>query len=368
MFSHEATLIIDPEFQSLLPALTKEERQQLEHNLIATGRATDPIYVWKGHNIVIDGHNRYELCIRHNLPFEITLIELENTEAVKLWMFKHQQGRRNITPEFASYIRGYIYNQEKNTKGGYRNTQKSKAQSEPLISTAEKLADQYKVGKETIKRDAAFANAVDAIANELGPQVRQEILNRKTPISRKNVLELKKRLLDSGREAASQLLDEYKVSPHRRTKPSVNNQLKSQAQSLGLPTSPNQVLPDIQQGEDPATCGDVKIIRPYKIGDTVQICLLGSEYPKSEREHLRGQRAIVKEIEHFWVTLEVHGKIRTLPPKCVYPLDCSLPEDNQDIKSEIAIGLRNLSKDDLYWVIEQIPALKERLNSGIRAA
>ena len=58
------TLNTDNEFQQLIRPLTSEERKQLEANIVADG-CRDPITVWNG--IIIDGHNRYEICHNHNI-------------------------------------------------------------------------------------------------------------------------------------------------------------------------------------------------------------------------------------------------------------------------------------------------------------
>ena len=52
-------LIVDPEFKGLIRPLTTSEREQLEANLLADG-CLDSIIVWDG--IIVDGHNRYEIC------------------------------------------------------------------------------------------------------------------------------------------------------------------------------------------------------------------------------------------------------------------------------------------------------------------
>ena len=40
---------------------------QLEQNLISDG-CRDPLTTW--HGVIIDGHNRYELCRKHQIPFQ----------------------------------------------------------------------------------------------------------------------------------------------------------------------------------------------------------------------------------------------------------------------------------------------------------
>ena len=64
-FKRLQTLKIDREFKNLIRPLCKREYLQLEQNLIAYG-CIDPIITWNGY--IIDGHNRYDICHRHNIP------------------------------------------------------------------------------------------------------------------------------------------------------------------------------------------------------------------------------------------------------------------------------------------------------------
>ena len=54
------------------------------------------------------------------------------------------------------------------TSSGKNYHLKSKAQNEQLISTAERIAEEHKVGRETVKRAEKFVDAVDTIAQEFG--------------------------------------------------------------------------------------------------------------------------------------------------------------------------------------------------------
>ena len=55
------------------------------------------------------------------------------------------------------------------------------------MDTASKLAAEHKVNERTIKRDAAFARAVDTIADVAGPEARQTILSRDTKVTQHEV-------------------------------------------------------------------------------------------------------------------------------------------------------------------------------------
>ena len=79
--------------------------------------------IWLHDGKILDGHNRYEICQRHNLPFETYEIDgIEDREAAINWIIDNQLGRRNLTPEQASFLRGKRFNMEK--KPGSRPAEK----------------------------------------------------------------------------------------------------------------------------------------------------------------------------------------------------------------------------------------------------
>ena len=67
-------LRIDPEYQNLIPPPSDEEYKMLEESIIRDGCDT-PLVVWKG--TIVDGHNRYKICQKHNIPFAIEEKEFE---------------------------------------------------------------------------------------------------------------------------------------------------------------------------------------------------------------------------------------------------------------------------------------------------
>jgi hypothetical protein len=89
---------IDDEFAALIPPLTVDEREQLEANITAHGSARDPLVVWAkaGTLTLLDGHNRYEICTRIDLPFEIQEMRFDDRNAAMLWIIDNQNGRRNL--------------------------------------------------------------------------------------------------------------------------------------------------------------------------------------------------------------------------------------------------------------------------------
>ena len=103
-------LLIDPEFRDLIPALQESERKILEENLIKEG-CRDPIAIWNG--VILDGHNRYEICTRLGIPFEVRERHFDNREEAIIWICANQLGRRNISEETRRYLIGKRYEAEK---------------------------------------------------------------------------------------------------------------------------------------------------------------------------------------------------------------------------------------------------------------
>jgi hypothetical protein len=102
------------------------------------------------------------------------------------WIITQQLGRRNLTAEQKKYLIGLRFNSEK--KQAARNDLTSD-QNDPKLDTAKRLAEEYKVGEATIKRNGTFAKAVDTIASNVGPQARTAILQRDSGMSAQNVVE-----------------------------------------------------------------------------------------------------------------------------------------------------------------------------------
>lgn len=85
---------IDQEFKELIPALTKEEYEQLEANILAEG-VRDSLLVWNG--VLIDGHNRYEIATKHGITFDVQEKEFADRAEAERWIILNQFGRRNLS-------------------------------------------------------------------------------------------------------------------------------------------------------------------------------------------------------------------------------------------------------------------------------
>ncbi len=164
-------LTILEDFKFLIPPLTADELHKLETSIIAEG-CRDPLMVWdKGEEwILIDGHNRYQICSTHNIDYNILQIEFEDAESAANWIVNNQLGKRNVTSESKSYLRGIQYSREKRREANWQNLRQyanvEKKEIDVSGVTSERLGALHKVSEKTIKRDEKYAISVDKICGK----------------------------------------------------------------------------------------------------------------------------------------------------------------------------------------------------------
>jgi N6-adenosine-specific RNA methylase IME4 len=224
-------ITIDPEFKALIPPLAADELRQLEENILRDG-CRDPLVVWQTFDeyvdpdcvkaaecggkvyckycyknqtvsfgdgiivcdecdyglspyrhdfILIDGHNRHEICTRNGLPFETIAMVFESREVVMDWMDANQLGRRNLSPDAFKLALGRRYNRAKAKRGG----DTSKRQNVAL-----ELAKEHSVSDRTVQRAGSFAEEVARL-----PELQRAIAEGKP------VLQVKREIKEREREA-----------------------------------------------------------------------------------------------------------------------------------------------------------------------
>jgi N6-adenosine-specific RNA methylase IME4 len=87
-------LKIDNDLKNKIPHLTPDEYKQLEESILSEG-CRDSLLTWN--NILIDGHNRYEICTKHGIKFDTTELSFDSRNDAIIWMLKNQLGRRNLS-------------------------------------------------------------------------------------------------------------------------------------------------------------------------------------------------------------------------------------------------------------------------------
>jgi len=180
-------ITIDKEFAAMIPPLSAEERQQLEENIVEHGGARDPLVVWNEKNatILLDGHNRYEICTRHELPFDIHEMKLKGRDEAADWMDRNQLGRRNLHPDAFTLLLGRRYNRAKkavpNPEGaGGKSGKIVGGQNVHQQKTADKLAKEHGVDEKTVRRAGQFAESVEK-AKAIDPDIEAKVSSGKAP-------------------------------------------------------------------------------------------------------------------------------------------------------------------------------------------
>lgn len=86
---------VDEGLRAYIDPLTEDEHAALERSLLAEG-CRDALVLWG--DLLVDGHNRYAICVKHNIPFKtIQHPHFKSIEDVHLWMIENHLGRRSVS-------------------------------------------------------------------------------------------------------------------------------------------------------------------------------------------------------------------------------------------------------------------------------
>ena len=84
---------IDQEFHELIFPLSDAEYSELTASIQREG-CRDPIITWN--DIILDGHNRYEICNKLNIEYQVKPIQMADRDSAKEWILTNQLARRNL--------------------------------------------------------------------------------------------------------------------------------------------------------------------------------------------------------------------------------------------------------------------------------
>lgn len=178
-------LTVDKEFEDLLPVLTPEESEKLENSILQYGML-DPIKIWQEPDtdewIIIDGHNRYNILIKHNIEWHYwqdykIMDELKTREDVKQWMLEQQLGRRNLTEteryEIVQKFKDFFQKKakENQSSGGKGLTNLSK------VNTRKEMAKATGVSEGTY-------NKLDKIMQSDNEEIKQKVREKELSIDK----------------------------------------------------------------------------------------------------------------------------------------------------------------------------------------
>ena len=157
--SAERTPTILPDLAELLPPLSGEQSAALEKDLLQNG-CYSPIIVNED-LVVVDGHNRQQICTRHDLPYKMAVFAFDDLLEAKQWALDTQKGRRNLDKwelgKIALKLRPEIEARAKANQQAYHGNQYESGPSATLpevhsapVDTRKELAASVGLGERTM--------------------------------------------------------------------------------------------------------------------------------------------------------------------------------------------------------------------------
>lgn len=124
------TITVSEELKAYIDPLTPEEHEALERSLLAEG-CRDALVLWG--DLLIDGHNRYGLCQKHDIPFQtVQHPHVKSMDDVHLWMIDQHLGRRSVS----DFQRGVLALRKREILA-QRQAEAPRVESPPLKSRAD---------------------------------------------------------------------------------------------------------------------------------------------------------------------------------------------------------------------------------------
>ncbi len=88
-------IVVNAQLKAYIDPLTPDEHDALERSLLSEG-CRDSLVLWG--DLLVDGHNRYGICQKHNIPFKtLQSTQFKSMADVHLWMIDQHLGRRSVS-------------------------------------------------------------------------------------------------------------------------------------------------------------------------------------------------------------------------------------------------------------------------------
>jgi hypothetical protein len=244
-------LKIDTAFRQLIPPLSAEELLYLEESIMQDG-CHDPLFVWN--STILDGHSRYEICTKLQIPFKIQRIYLRNREEAIAWICAHQLGHPNITEETRRYLIGKRCETEKllgahHAAGVCRYTKKELRAGilpEPAFAasgqTRERLSEQYRISSASILNYEKYTQALDLLSKII-PELVPRILSSQVKISLENTIALSQLSVPEIKELSPLLSDNSRGFILNLRQKLLKKQNSSERNSLLIPAGSIKEMP-----------------------------------------------------------------------------------------------------------------------------
>ena len=162
-------LKVDPEFEALIPPMKDPQYILLEKELKEFG-CNKSIRTWDGY--IIEGFQRYNLCMKHRIPFSIVRMWFPTRNDVIAWICDNQLSRQGLIDENRRYLIGMQYNAEREAAESSNENTGTYGAERKIV---ENLSVKYGASLATIRRYGRYTRAVDYVEG-LVPGFRNTLL------------------------------------------------------------------------------------------------------------------------------------------------------------------------------------------------
>ena len=207
-------IIVDPRFRDKIPKPSEEERRRLEENILSDGLVREPLVLWAGTKILVDGHNRWDIIQRHpDIPYTTIEHEFDNEWDVIAWICRNQLGRRNISKVVYDKLIQEEHDAVQKIPGGDHKSDVFKnqsAQNAQLESTRAVVAKEHGITQAYVERAVEFGRGLDA-GDEVAPGLKDAVLSGEESYGKREIADLRKIEDPQKRKAAVEEMRSPKV-------------------------------------------------------------------------------------------------------------------------------------------------------------
>ena len=163
----------------------------------------DALVVWEEEGILLDGHNRLEICEEEGIEYRTATISLPDRAAAEIWILENQAGRRNLNLSQRAFLalelenRYNKYTEDAKKRQGTRTdlVRESRTMLGLGLKSRDQAADKFGVSRSAVARaitvknrgipelaDAVKSGDVTVVAGEmissLKPDVQREVVSK----------------------------------------------------------------------------------------------------------------------------------------------------------------------------------------------
>lgn len=177
-------LNIDFEFSNLSPDMPQEIYDKLEEALVDCG-CKEPILIW--HDYIIDGHYRYNLCHKWEIPFSVEKVNFPSRDDAIVWICRQHLKKQYLTSTNQRYLLGKYFNAGRSVlsrEQGDININGKVLSTRYLAAT--KIAEGYPFSHHAVYKYGTMADSIDIIfAKE--PELANRIISEQIKGSYSNI-------------------------------------------------------------------------------------------------------------------------------------------------------------------------------------